>query len=100
MNQKEDEKLDIELDERIADGIYSNLAIVNHSMTEFVIDFVTVMPGSNKAKVKSRVILAPDHAKRLVKVLNDNIENFEIYHSKSDEEKDLLPINYNSSGIA
>lgn len=44
MNQKEDEKLDIELDERIADGIYSNLAIVNHSMTEFVIDFVTVMP--------------------------------------------------------
>ena len=60
-------QINIELDEKIAEGIYSNLAIINHSVSEFVLDFVSIMPGTPKSKVKSRIILTPQHAKRLVK---------------------------------
>ena len=60
-------QINIELDEHIAEGIYSNLAIINHSNSEFVVDFVTLMPGVPKAKVKSRIILTPQHAKRFLK---------------------------------
>ena len=70
-------KINIELDEKVAEGIYSNLAIINHSVSEFVIDFISVMPGSPKNKVKSRIIITPQHAKKLAKALNDNIERFE-----------------------
>ena len=58
-------QLSIELDEQIAQGVYANLAIINHSATEFVVDFVSVMPGMPKGKVRSRVLLTPEHAKRL-----------------------------------
>ena len=68
-NQKP--KINIELDEKVAEGTYSNLAIINHSVSEFVIDFVSVMPGSPKNKVKSRIILSPQHAKRLKTALED-----------------------------
>ena len=61
---KQDGKLNIELDEKIAEGTYSNLAIINHSVSEFIIDFINIMPGTPKAKVKSRIILTPQHAKR------------------------------------
>ncbi len=70
-------QLQIELSEEMAEGIYSNLAIITHSNSEFVIDFVRVMPGVPKAKVKSRIVLTPDHAKRLLLALNDNINKFE-----------------------
>lgn len=70
-------QLQIELSEEMAEGIYSNLAIITHSNSEFVIDFVRVMPGVPKAKVKSRIVLTPDHAKRLLMALNDNINKFE-----------------------
>lgn len=70
-------QLQIELSEEMAEGIYSNLAIITHSNSEFVIDFVRVMPGIPKAKVKSRIVLTPDHAKRLLAALNDNINKFE-----------------------
>jgi len=73
----EDGKLNIELTEEIADGIYSNLVIISHSNTEFVMDFVRVMPGMPKAKVKSRILMTPQHAKRLKKALEDNIQKFE-----------------------
>ena len=63
----EQQQLNIAIDENVADGIYSNLAIINHSASEFIVDFITVMPGSPKAKVKSRVILTPEHAKRFEK---------------------------------
>ena len=77
----EDKKgLNIELTEDIAEGIYSNLAIINHSPSEFVVDFIKVMPGVPKAKVKSRVVLTPQHAKRLLKALSDNIAKFESQH--------------------
>jgi hypothetical protein len=70
-------QLNIELTEEIAEGTYSNLAIITHSSSEFVIDFIKVMPGVPKAKVKSRVVLTPQHAKRLLHALKDNIQKFE-----------------------
>ncbi len=89
---KKKEGLNIELTEEIAEGIYSNLAIINHSPSEFVVDFIQVMPGISKAKVKSRVVLTPQHAKRLMKALVDNVTKFENQHG---EIKDVDP----TSGI-
>ena len=80
MNQNKDSienQIEIELTEEVAQGIYSNLAIISHSSSEFVLDFIRVVPGVPKAKVKSRIILTPDHAKRLMDALKDNIEKFE-----------------------
>ena len=74
--------LDIELSEEIAEGIYSNLAIITHSQSEFVIDFIKIMPGVPKARVKSRILLTPQHAKRLAKALADNVHKFEQAHGK------------------
>ncbi len=76
-NNKKEHQLQIELSPEVADGIYSNLAIIAHSHSEFVLDFVRIMPGAPKANVKSRVILAPEHAKRLLYALKDNIDKYE-----------------------
>ncbi len=80
--------LNIELTEEVAEGTYSNLAIINHSPSEFVVDFIQMMPGIPKAKVKSRIILTPQHAKRLMKALADNVNKFENQHG---EIKDVDP---------
>ena len=80
--------INIELDENTAQGFYSNLVLVNFSPTEFVVDFIQMMPGIQKAKVKSRVILTPQHAKRLMKALVDNITKFENQHG---DIKDVDP---------
>jgi hypothetical protein len=88
-------QIDIELSEEIAEGIYSNLAIITHSQSEFVIDFIKMMPGVPKAKVKSRIVLTPQHAKRLVKALNDNIQRFEQVNGKiKDIEQNSFPLNF------
>jgi hypothetical protein len=73
-------QLNIELNEEVAQGIYSNLAVITHSTSEFVVDFVRVMPGIPKAGVKSRIILTPEHAKRLLMALQDNVTKFESQH--------------------
>ncbi|MDA9952445.1 MAG: DUF3467 domain-containing protein [Chitinophagales bacterium] len=83
-------QINIELTEEIADGIYSNLAIISHSQSEFIVDFVRILPGVNKAKVKSRIILTPQHAKRLYKALADNIDKFENAYGEI-EDNDVLP---------
>ena len=70
-------KINIEVNEDVASGIYSNLGIINHSPTEFVFDFATMMPGLAKAKVLSRIILSPEHAKKFMTALVQNISNFE-----------------------
>lgn len=70
-------QLQIELKEEIAQGIYANLAIITHSSSEFILDFVRVMPGIPKAGVQSRLILAPEHAKRLLSALQENIAKYE-----------------------
>lgn len=85
-NNKQDNQLNIELSEEMAEGIYSNLAIITHSNAEFVIDFIRVMPGVPKAKVKSRIVLTPQHAKRLLMALGDNVMKFE-------EQNGLIDIN-------
>lgn len=77
MEQNANQPLNIEITEEIAEGAYANLAIITHSNAEFVVDFVNVMPGTPKSKVKSRVILTPMHAKRFMKALVENVEKFE-----------------------
>lgn len=88
-------QLNIELTEDIADGVYSNLAIITHSSAEFVIDFIRVMPGVPKAKVKSRILLTPQHAKRLLAALSDNIAKYELSNGKIKvEEVQGFPMNF------
>ena len=78
MEEKQKKKqINIELKEDVAQGTYSNLAIITHSTSEFIVDFVRVMPGIPKADVKSRIILTPEHAKRLFLALKDNIAKYE-----------------------
>lgn len=78
--QKGQQQLNIELSEDVAQGVYSNLAVITHSSSEFVLDFVRIMPGVPKANVKSRIILTPEHAKRLLLALQDNIKKYEAIH--------------------
>jgi hypothetical protein len=77
MQNDNQDQLNIELSEDVAQGTYSNLAIITHSPSEFVVDFIRVVPGVPKAKVKSRIILTPEHAKRLMKALQDNLLKYE-----------------------
>lgn len=100
-NDKDQNPFNIELDEKIAEGTYSNLAIINHSDTEFVVDFVNIMPGVPKARVKSRIILTPQHAKRLLRALEDNIGRFEATNGEiSDSENPNIPMNFGPTGQA
>ena len=71
------QSLDIELSEEVAEGTYSNFAIITHSQSEVIVDFIRMMPGVPKGKVKSRIILAPHHAKRLLMALGDNLARYE-----------------------
>ena len=76
-NQQKDNGLQIELNDEVAQGTYSNLAIIAHSSSEFVVDFVRMMPGMLKAKVHSRIVLTPEHTKRLMMALIDNLKKYE-----------------------
>ena len=76
-NQQKDNGLQIELNDEVAQGTYSNLAVIAHSSSEFVVDFIRVMPGVPKAKVQSRIVLTPEHAKRLMMALIDNVKKYE-----------------------
>jgi hypothetical protein len=88
-------QLNIEISEEIAEGNYANLAIITHSHAEFVIDFVNVMPGTPKSKVKSRIILTPQHAKRLMKALTENIQKYESMNGViKDLEEIQLPFTF------
>jgi hypothetical protein len=89
-------QINIELSEEIAEGVYSNLAMIAHSNSEFVLDFIRLMPGVPKAKVKSRIIITPEHAKRLLAALKDNIKKYEETFGaiKQTEEAPKFPINF------
>jgi hypothetical protein len=95
-NKSLENKLNIELPENVADGIYSNLAVITHSNAEFIIDFIRIMPGVPTAKVKSRILLTPQHAKRLHKALQENISKYEAMHGKItlDDGFEGVPINF------
>ncbi|WP_416443785.1 DUF3467 domain-containing protein [Leeuwenhoekiella sp. A16] len=100
-NKPNNAQINIELDEEVAQGQYSNLAIINHSVSEFVVDFINIMPGTPKSKVKSRIILTPQHAKRLSKALQENIKRFEKAHGEiKDYEKQPIPLNFGPTGQA
>lgn len=96
MEETNENQLNIELTEEIAEGIYANLAVITHSNAEFVVDFIRVMPGVPKAKVKSRIILTPEHAKRLLSALEDNIEKYEAVNGriKIQPENPGFPMNF------
>jgi hypothetical protein len=94
-NEKEQQgHLNIELSEEVAEGIYSNLALITHSSSEFVIDYIRLMPGIPKARVKARIVLTPQHAKRLVHALNDNIMKYEQVHGAINETEPGIPMNF------
>jgi len=95
-NKQNPNQINIELSEEIAEGVYANLAMIAHSNSEFVIDFIRLMPGVPKAKVKSRIVITPEHAKRLLNALKDNIEKYEETFGpiKKTEEAPKFPINF------
>ena len=93
--QNAENQLNIEISEEVAEGQYANLVIITHSHAEFVLDFVNVMPGTPKSKVKSRIILTPQHAKRFMKALTENVNRFEAANGKiQDLEEVQLPMNF------
>ena len=102
MSENKQNQLNIELDDETAQGIYSNLAVITHSNAEFVIDFIRIMPGAPKAKVKSRIILSPEHAKRLHKALADNINKYEAQNGKIRESSQppFPPMNFTPTAKA
>lgn len=89
-SEKRDKQINIELSEDTAEGIYANLAMIAHSSSEFVIDFIRLMPGVPKAKVKSRIVITPEHAKRLLNALEDNINKYE-EHFGEVKQNDEMP---------
>jgi hypothetical protein len=104
-DQKEKQQgnqLNIELSEEVAEGVYSNLAVITHSNSEFVFDFIRVMPGVPKAKVKSRIVMTPQHAKRLMRALADNISKFENSHGEIADQESIqgIPMNFGPTAKA
>ena len=89
-------QINIELSEETAEGTYANLAMIAHSNSEFVIDFIRLMPGVPKAKVKSRIVITPEHARRLLNALEDNILKYEETFGpiKKTDETPKFPINF------
>lgn len=81
-NPSNQNQINIELGEDVAEGVYSNLVMISHSPEEFILDFIRVMPGVPKARVKSRIIVTPQHAKRLLGALAENIERYESSHGE------------------
>ena len=90
------QQINIELSEEIAEGQYANLAMIAHSNSEFVIDFIRLMPGVPKAKVKSRIVITPEHAKRLLGALAENIQKFEDSYGaiKQSQQMPTFPMNF------
>lgn len=91
VQQPQQPSINIELSEETAEGIYSNLAIISHSNSEFVVDFIRLMPNVPKAKVKARIILTPQHAKRLLVALKDNVHKYEMQFGKIEEIDANIP---------
>ena len=84
MNQKNEkqQQINIELGEKEAEGIYSNLALITHSPAEFIFDFTRILPGVPKTKVYARIVMAPQHAKSFLKALQDNLEKYEAQYGE------------------
>ncbi len=94
--EQQQQQINIELTEEMADGTYANLAFVNHSVAEFVLDFINLMPGHPKPKVKSRIVMTPFHAKRLMRALVDNVKRYESVNGviKDQEQQGNMPFSF------
>lgn len=92
--ENQNQEMNIELPAEVADGIYSNLAIISHSPNEFIIDFITIMPGVPKARVRSRIILTPQNAKRLLKAMENNIKTFEGTYGIIKDQEINIPFSF------
>ena len=94
--EKKQQGINIELSEETAEGVYSNLAIITHSSSEFILDYIRIMPGVPKGKVKSRIIMTPEHAKKLHRALSDNLAKYEGSYGKIKESEQLsnIPLNF------
>jgi hypothetical protein len=97
-NQDQGNQINIELSEEMAEGIYSNLAMIAHSNSEFVIDFIRMMPGVPKAKVKSRIIMTPEHAVRFLQALKDNVERYQDSFGDIKDMSDMPKMPFNFGG--
>ncbi|HRH35593.1 MAG TPA: DUF3467 domain-containing protein [Catalimonadaceae bacterium] len=97
-NQDQANQINIELSEEMAEGIYSNLAMIAHSNTEFVIDFIRLMPGVPKAKVKSRIVMTPEHAVRFLQALKDNLDRYQDSFGDIKDMSDMPKIPFNFGG--
>lgn len=100
--KKPQNQVNIELSEEIAEGVYSNLAMISHSNSEFIVDFIRLLPNVPKAKVKSRIIITPSHAKRLLHALADNVKKYEAQFGKIETKKEppTPPINFTPTAQA
>lgn len=96
MENKNDNQVNIELTDEISNGVYSNLAIITHSPSEFVCDFVQLMPGVPKGKVRSRVIMTPQNAKRFLDALKENLQKYEqqFGHIDTGNTPPMPPMNF------
>ncbi|MBO7481614.1 MAG: DUF3467 domain-containing protein [Bacteroidales bacterium] len=92
-------QLNIELDEQTGQGTYANLAVISHSTSEFILDFVRIMPGIPKSKVQSRIILTPEHAKRLLFALQDNIQKYESNFGQIQVQSSKIPMNFGGNTV-
>ena len=98
--EKKQQGINIELSEETAEGVYSNLAIITHSSSEFIMDYIRIMPGVPKGKVKSRIIMTPEHAKKLHRALSDNLAKYENAHGQIKETDQMTSIPLNFGGPA
>ncbi len=98
MKNDKGNQINIELPEEVAEGTYANLAVISHSHAEFIIDFIRLVPNVPKAKVKSRIILTPQHTKRLMNALIENVRKFEAQNGtiKDLESPHIPPMNFNT----
>jgi hypothetical protein len=85
------QRINIELGEKEAEGIYANFAVITHSPAEFVLDFIRILPGTKKSRVHARIVMAPQHVKAFSKALEDNIKKFEDRHGAIKDVGKELP---------
>lgn len=100
MNENKPQGIDLELDAEVAQGHYSNLAIISHSTSEFILDFAAILPGIQKPKVKSRIILTPEHAKRLLLSLQENVARYESNVARIELQQPRVPMGFKNHGEA
>jgi hypothetical protein len=100
-NRPDEPMLNVEITDEVAEGIYSNLAIISHTAAEFILDFVQVFPGVPKARVRSRIILSPSHFKRLVIAMQDNLHKYESRFGPIEiRDENLPPVAFGGPGLA